>query len=489
MSDVGQPAPRPRLRPPRKVVGIVGVLLLVLVVRLVWGYYTAAALQAQVKQIRDRGEPLEAADFAFVPLSDSDNAAKFEMDAARAFVSSAIPPRASSNVYPSYIPYDAKWMADAGASEQAHGKLFALAREARRHPRAQWHNAPVTSALNTLTGVMPSLNGARNLANTVGDGAEYAHLTGNDPEALERVRDILHLSRCIAQDDAIVPQLVSIGIDALACNAAMSIASGLRLEPSAPDAPATRDSARALIAELLNDEPMRDGLARSFRFERALAKELRERDAQGTWLVRPLAEAQLVRDYRNFDIYLAVTRLPNRPQMAAAIKQLSPERAWEGNDKSAAILLLRDVPRYSRWFGTNAYLDRYVETWCRVLAERRMTAASLAAQLFRADHGRWPQQLDELAPAYLPAVPLDPFADGAPLGYVIQHGVLPGGADRPLVFQRNGEIDYGPYPEPSYSWESDRRPGVTIRKDLWQYRDLSRFTPPPASTEAVEDEP
>jgi hypothetical protein len=229
--------------------------------------------------------------------------------------------------------------------------------------------------------------------------------------------------------------------------------------------------------------------------------EQRMKDARGTWLIRPLAEAQLVRDYRNFDHMIAAANLPNHPQIANALKQQTPEQPWGGRyGTGATILLQNDLPRYSRWFGTQAYLDRYFLTWSRVLGERRMSAVALASQMFRADHGRFPNALDELVPTYLAAVPLDPFTDGQPLGYVVQRGVLPGGADRPLVFNRNGDIDYGPYPEPSYSWESDRRPGVTIRKDLWQYRDLARFTPAtqpasstsstsPASTQAVEDQP
>ena len=58
-----------------------------------------------------------------------------------------------------------------------------------------------------------------------------------------------------------------------------------------------------------------------------------------------------------------------------------------------------NAPRYSRWFGSDVHLDRYLETSFRVTGERRMAAVSLAAQLFRADHARWPSTLDELVPA------------------------------------------------------------------------------------------
>lgn len=246
-----------------------------------------------------------------------------------------------------------------------------------------------------------------------------------------------------------------------------------------------RGAARALIADLLDEALFRSAMAQGFRFERAMTHELRQSDGAGTWVIRPLVDAQLVREHRNFDVYIETAALPNKPQVTAALTRITREHPHGAGPG--------DVPRYSRWFGSEFNVDRYFETSFRVIAERRMTAISLAAQLFRADHGRWPNTLDELVPQYLPAVPLDPFTDGKPLGYVVQHGALADGGDRPLVFHTGGEVDAGPYPEPSYAWESDRRPGVTAatRRDLWHYRDLARFLPTtqPASTQTVNDQP
>ena len=47
---------------------------------------------------------------------------------------------------------------------------------------------------------------------------------------------------------------------------------------------------------------------------------------------------------------------------------------------------------------------------------RLLTAATgVAAARFRRDHGRLPSSLGDICPAYMPFVPLDPFANGAPL--------------------------------------------------------------------------
>jgi hypothetical protein len=46
----------------------------------------------------------------------------------------------------------------------------------------------------------------------------------------------------------------------------------------------------------------------------------------------------------------------------------------------------------------------------------RCGLAAVAAERYRREHGNWPKTLADLVPAYLPAVPLDPF-DGEPLRY------------------------------------------------------------------------
>jgi hypothetical protein len=49
-------------------------------------------------------------------------------------------------------------------------------------------------------------------------------------------------------------------------------------------------------------------------------------------------------------------------------------------------------------------------------ALNRLLQADLAIRAFRTETGRWPADLEELAPAYLSAVPLDPYTD-QPLQY------------------------------------------------------------------------
>jgi hypothetical protein len=82
-------------------------------------------------------------------------------------------------------------------------------------------------------------------------------------------------------------------------------------------------------------------------------------------------------------------------------------------------------PSDSGFLGHNVwYITATYEDYCRLQALLRSAIAGLALERYRADKGRWPEQLDELFPAYLKAVPLDPF-DAQPLRYTrIADGVV-----------------------------------------------------------------
>ena len=66
------------------------------------------------------------------------------------------------------------------------------------------------------------------------------------------------------------------------------------------------------------------------------------------------------------------------------------------------------VPQISAILGPSH--KRSAQLHLRSLAVRRMAAIALAIRLYQLEHGRRPKTLDELVPAYLDAVPLDPFA-------------------------------------------------------------------------------
>jgi len=68
-------------------------------------------------------------------------------------------------------------------------------------------------------------------------------------------------------------------------------------------------------------------------------------------------------------------------------------------------------------------LGRAFEVDVRLTAQIRSARAALAAERYRLDNGRFPEQLDQLAGDYLDRVPIDPF-DDKPLRYRLDDDAL-----------------------------------------------------------------
>jgi hypothetical protein len=62
-------------------------------------------------------------------------------------------------------------------------------------------------------------------------------------------------------------------------------------------------------------------------------------------------------------------------------------------------------------------IDLLTEVTFNCLAKRRLVSVAIAASLYRADHGELPDSLEALVPRYLAAVPRDPTAKDAHIGY------------------------------------------------------------------------
>jgi hypothetical protein len=428
-------------------------------------------LAAQREELRRRGEPVDPSDLSIAPLPDNENAWVLQMQAAA--LENRSSPSGSALEYANYPPFGAAWDQLASGSEQANGAAFQLARQARDRPRAQLRSS-YTSPLFNIS--FAGLNPARSLANTLGDSAMYRHLSGDDVGAIERLLDTLHIARSLHQDDALVSQLVGIGITALAYSKAQIIAPRLRV-----DSPQTRRAVEVLIAAMLDDRDAEMGVRRSFLIERLAVADLQKWQSDGTWVLRPLARQQILWTNNAAAVWDAAAQ---EPDLVAARRVLSrigrkDERRYSLPGLFTGSPRQPDVPRYSRWYGSQEWsFDRYLQQWFRARGDRRATAVSLAAQLYRADHGRWPERLEQLAPAYLPAVPADPFHDaGRPLGYVVLKNGLPDGGDRPLVYFDAGDVAQGAIDsEPMFGWQTDpmqRSPRVEVR----QYRDIARWSP------------
>jgi hypothetical protein len=409
---------------------------------LLWNHIANQRLQSMIDQITARHEPLYPADFAPPPLPDDQNAATYLKAAALALNRQNWSPRSSNFTFPPYPPFGAQWQQMADASVKSNPQALALARQAWKFDRAIWEMLTSTSPVVRST-IIPQLNGARGLANLLADAAELAHIQGDDAEAIERLRDVLHEADSLNDNNVtLVSTLVSIGIDALAMSELQLIATDhLAIETARfPDRPPTtqpiipvrRRVIVGLINQLLDEKKIEAALRRAFLSDRMMELDAIQRLADQNLLLRPMYKLEAARSLADKDIALAAAAQPNWPKASAifAIDPLPPPPPPTNLPSNAA-------PRFSRSVTANfvVSLSRFAKTEFRVISERRMAAITLALQLYRADHGRWPAKLDELVPSYLPFVPMDPFmAEPTQMGYLLDKQSLPGGLDRPLLY-------------------------------------------------------
>jgi hypothetical protein len=118
--------------------------------------------------------------------------------------------------------------------------------------------------------------------------------------------------------------------------------------------------------------------------------------------------------------FVEIARRPLEEQ-GPAVQELEALAAASGKP-TVLVRLIGPVPK---WISGNCQ---------RGVAGLRCAAAMLAVERFRLARGRWPDRLEELVPAQLAAVPLDPF-DGRPLRYcrladgVVIYAIGPDGKD------------------------------------------------------------
>jgi hypothetical protein len=120
-------------------------------------------------------------------------------------------------------------------------------------------------------------------------------------------------------------------------------------------------------------------------------------------LLEPSVRIESVRSARR---HFALARLANEPDLSfdSGMATLPPRDEKQG-------------PNLRSWLITDERMGPWPEgmlaTYCRYLAYRRIGAVVMALHLYAVDHhGVLPKKLDELVPAYLPAIPDDPSASG-----------------------------------------------------------------------------
>jgi len=473
---------------------LAALIVLTLIVRLAWGWYATRILDREIQAARYRAEPLSISDLPYQKVPDEKNIWLLQTKAATLAIATGVDsPRCSALEFKRWFPpFPPVWTQMARESEKAHAPVFDLLRQARNLHEVDFGGPPI----GPMGRIGASWNSMRQLANVTADSAMLHHVQGDDLEALARNCDVLHLARSIHREETMISQLVAIGIEALANDNLQIIAPGLRFNQTRSSA-ALRAETQKLIDELLDEEANWAALHQCLQFERLLFIDSIRTNSKYNWALHPLANLEEARLLRNSPTVVRIGKIRTKPQLSAELaRRQTDDDYWEPIPRS----LPAPAPpgpsrRFPRWTNMYAYNARFIETSFRAIADRRVTAIDLALQLYRADHQHWPQSLDELVPAYVPRLPLDPYHDDArPIGYIIIKN--PGQPDRPLLYFDAGRTeDVQISDEPMYGWQAEQRsPFKVTSPDIRQYRDVSRFYPsattqgviPPPSTNAAD---
>ncbi|MEO6436194.1 MAG: hypothetical protein ABIP55_10620 [Tepidisphaeraceae bacterium] len=427
---------------------IAGALALLVIVAVflahwVWGTGASNRLAKQVAAYKGAGEPIEPEDFIVAGVADADNAV---LD----FRSATAALRKSSEEYKKYDRLDfgfplrdeeivvlRKVLADNAA---ALGHID----NATQKTGVDWQLKFTQPVMLTL---LPALNEQRELAMLLAADAMLAHHDGDDARALKRLDQILFMGRANERQPFLVCHLVSIGINALAADRADQLAPDLRIGTDGKAA--TREQVESLIRQLLDDKPMRDGQKMAFYGERMSQLDTARSLVSGKLNLNQLAGPGGAAT----NVASAVAGYALRPmfsgdglimiqQTTAILSAAQAAADWPGYQKSAPKLPLALMSQ--PWKHVLARimmpsLDRAVQTDYRSMTDRRLTAAALAMRLYALDHGgNRPATLSELIPKYLPAIPLDAMAAGAPIRYIPD-------PKRPLLYSagENGIDDGG----------------------------------------------
>ncbi len=395
-----------------------------LLVRLWWGYEAHRRLQAEIKRYQSAGQLVYAHEFdaELDAVEDELNAAVLLEKAI-----AGITPMTELGVHFETLLDDPeaveKEISAATELMQLNASVLGLARQARDRPQVAW-----SQRLQKLPWFITGPgSGQRLLAKFLWLAAAYYFQTGDHAEGVETLHDYVAFNDAIEAHPTVISSLVAWACDNLAFSLVEDFGADLEiLDRESTDTgelkAARRERVEELIRRLLDEEPSRRSLIRTFYGDRAFNLELLDAfDEVGwavlqgmgsqpppllergvNWLQRPIVVLETVRSVKLASLTAEAATEENWPMAALHF----PEQA---EDRSFLRTLTR--PLTDTLFGSTYQSARtIIQVFFKYSVRRRMAGTALAIRLYVIDNGHRPEKLSALVPAYLPELPIDPFS-------------------------------------------------------------------------------
>jgi hypothetical protein len=292
---------------------------------------------------------------------------------------------------------------------------------------------------------------------------------GNPARATEDLHALLNASRSIGDEPFLVSQLVRMA------GRTVTVQSVERLLGQMPDTPDLATLQTALAADA--EEPL---LLYGLRGDRAAFDRLFENLQSGATSFAEVSESGSRNWQERLGMWHYRAYLP--ADRATALHWISKyiEVARHPIEEQPTLLTaIPPPPRSERHLLSGLLLpavDRVAQTYWRTTALERCAVLGIACERFRQQHKRWPDSTNELVPAFVPAILIDPF-DGQPLRY---------------AKSETGVVFYSVGKQPT-NLQGERAvplglpPGIELGFRLWN-ADLRRLPPSPDPPGLIDDQ-
>ncbi|QDU95295.1 hypothetical protein [Lignipirellula cremea] len=375
---------------------------------LYWNRQAQQAAEAELALIREAGEPVEIADLKSITSrtgGESDAAdlwrQAFEELDAPAFVadSEAIPQLFSNGTY---LPTPHAYWPDEDAAAQFlgdHADLLELLHQASQQGTGEFDISYTKGGLMEFK----YLSSAQRAFRLLKLKAYYDAHTGDTAGAAGALRDTLSMAALLQQQPSFIPQLVAAACIGSVWSSLQDLMPGN--EWGEQDLLATQEALRGLDPKaglktaLLGERVL---AIYSFSFVEDISQENPE-DGR----IEVKRHEDLAYTLKNFRELVAATDLP-WPALLASGKTLESQMKQETSGLGGVryVVTATVFPPVSVVLVAGARTEAFLAT----------ARAGIALERFRQQTGAFPQTLAELAPDWLPTVPLDPF-DGQSLRY------------------------------------------------------------------------
>jgi hypothetical protein len=431
---------------------LVAIIVVAISAMTIWRMSLESKNRARLKAISDRGEPIDsvALNRSYPDVTDTENAAFVWLDGAAEMTHDAengdgwkkfkIPSRGTN-----LTEVQIEWARGIVQSNQTALKTF---RKAATLTKSRYP-VDLTPGFNAL---LPHLSKLKSVARLLQAEAAVAVADGDAQRAVEAVKAILGIGRSLSNEPLLISQLVSHATDAMAFATLDYVMRRLALtDAQLADLAAAfsrSEDPRSLSLALIGERAIFANTAKDpYAFLAAAggppASSSVNQSAQELFFGVIRMTGFFERDF-GFGVdalttNIALAKLPDPGRFASRTNWTAIEdRAREGRYILSGLLL--------------PALGKAVHRDTEDRAKARIAQTVLAIERFRLAHaGQLPESVDSLMPAYLRAIPSDPF-DGKPLrfkrrdlGYIIYcvgpDTVDDGGLERPVKYKEKDPWD------------------------------------------------